>query len=84
MIHKDVADRLGLTISDLESLCEGEATAAVAKKFGVTMSDIQEFTRGNATFAMAKRLGFANMSSAGDLAKAAGGAGRLIGYMLNM
>jgi hypothetical protein len=47
------------------------------------MSDIQEFTRGNATFAMAKGLGFANMSSAGDLAKAAGGAGALIGYMLN-
>jgi hypothetical protein len=35
MIHKDVADRLGLTISDLESLCEGEATAAVAKNLAL-------------------------------------------------
>ncbi len=84
MIHKEVADRVGLTMTDLECLCKGEATDAVARKFGVTMMDIQDFTHGNATFAMAKRLGLSNMDSASEVAKAAGGAGVLIGYMLNM
>ena len=69
---------------DLEYLCKGEATDAVAKKFGVTMMDIEDFTRGKATFAMSRRLGFSNMDCAEELAKAAGGAGVLIGYMLNM
>jgi len=84
MIHKELADRVGLTIWDLEDLCKGKATDAVAKKFDVTMMDIEDFTRGKATFAMARRLGFSNMNCAEDLAKAAGGAGVLIGYMLNM
>lgn len=84
MKHKELADRVGLTLIDLECLIKGEATANVAQKFGVSMMDIEEFARGNATFAMTKRLGFQTMNAASELAKAAGGVGVLIGCMLNM
>ncbi len=84
MQHMEIAQRTGLTLMDLENLVKGEATANVAQKFGVSMMDIQEFARGNATFAMTQRLGFQTMNAASELAKAAGGAGVLIGYMLNM
>jgi hypothetical protein len=84
MQHMEIAKRLGVTMMDLENLVKGEATANVAAKFGVTIMDIQDFTRGKATFAMTQRLGFSAMDAAEELAKAAGGAGVLIGYMLNM
>ena len=84
MQHKELADRVGLTLLDLDCLVKGEATASVAQKFGVSMMDIQEFARGNATFAMTQRLGLQTMNAASELAKAAGGAGVLIGCMLNM
>ena len=68
---------------DLESLFKGQPTANVAKRFGVSIMDIQEFTRGTATAVMAQRLGL-TMAAAEELTKEAGGAGVLIGYMLNM
>jgi hypothetical protein len=84
MQHAEIAQRIGLTLLDLENLVKGKATAGVAEKFGVSMMDIEEFVRGNATFAMTQRLGFQTMNAASELAKAAGGAGVLIGYLLNM
>lgn len=84
MQHIEIAQRTGMTLTDLECLVRGEATASVAAKFGVSMMDIQDFTRGKATFAMTQRLGFQTMNAAEELAKTAGGAGVLIGYMLNM
>lgn len=84
MLDKALADRVGLTIGDLESLCRGEATHKVAQKLDVTMGDIEDFVRGRPTFAMTQRLGLETMACAEGLARAAGGAGVLIGYMLNM
>ncbi len=84
MQHQEIADRVGLTLMDLECLVKGEATGNVAKKLGVSPMDIQDFAQGSATFAMTKRLGFQTMNAASELARAAGGAGILIGYMLNM
>jgi hypothetical protein len=84
MQHHEIADQIGLSIMDLESLLKGEATANVAKKLGVSMMDVQEFVRGKATFAMTQRLGLKTMNAAQELAQTAGGAGVLIGYMLNM
>jgi hypothetical protein len=84
MEHMEIAQLVGLTLMDLECLVKGEAALNVAKKLGVSMMDIQEFTHGNATGAMARRLGFRTMNAASELAKQAGGAGVLIGFMLNM
>src|SRR5262249_16391027 len=84
MEHFELANRLGLRMMDLECLVKGEATHAVAEKLGVTMMDVEEFARGNATAAMTKRLGFHTQNAASELANAAGGAGVLMGYMLNM
>jgi hypothetical protein len=84
MEHQEIADRVGLTLMELECLVRGEATANVAKKFGVSPMDIQDFTRGKATYAMTQRLGFKTMNAASELATSAGGAGILIGYMLNI
>jgi hypothetical protein len=84
MQHHEIADRVGLSMMDLDCLVKGEATANVANKFGVSMMDIQDFVRGKATFAMAQRLGFTTMNAAQELAKTAGGAGVLIGFMMNM
>ena len=84
MEHMEIAQRIGLTLMDLECLVKGEATANVANKLGVSMMDVEEFVRGKATFAMTQRLGFKTMNAAEELAKRAGGAGVLIGYMLNM
>jgi hypothetical protein len=84
MEHMEIAQLVGLTLMDLECLIKGEATLNVAKKLGVSMMDVQEFTHGNATDAMARRLGFRTMNAASELAKKAGGAGVLIGFMLNM
>ena len=83
MQHMELAQRLSLTLTDLESLFKGQPTANVAKRFGVSIMDIQEFTRGTATAVMARRLGL-TMAAAEELTKEAGGAGVLIGYMLNM
>jgi hypothetical protein len=84
MEHAEIAERAGVTIADLEDLLKGRATANVARRFGVSIMDVQDFIRGRATSAMAQRLGFHAMTAAEELAKAAGGVGILIGYMLNM
>ena len=84
MEHTEIAQLVGLTLTGLERLVKGEATLNIAKKLGVSMMDIQEFTHGNATDAMARRLGFRTMNAASELAKKAGGAGVLIGFMLKM
>jgi hypothetical protein len=84
MQHMEIAQRLGLTLMDLECLIKGKATANIANKLGASMMDVEEFTRGKATFAMTQRLGFQTMNAAEELATKAGGAGVLIGYMLNM
>jgi hypothetical protein len=84
MQHHEIADRVGLSMMDLERLVKGEATANVAKKLGVTMMDVQEFVRGKATLAMTQRLALKTMNAAQELAQTAGGAGVLIGFMMNM
>jgi hypothetical protein len=84
MQHAEIAQKLGLSLMDVEQLVQGKATAKVAERFGVSMADISDFTQGKATFAMTQRLGFQSGHAAEELAKVAGGAGVLIGYILNM
>jgi hypothetical protein len=49
MQHMEIAQRMGLTLMDIECLVKGQATAKLAAKFGVTTMDVQEFARGKAT-----------------------------------
>jgi hypothetical protein len=56
----------------------------VAQKLSVSVIDVRDFVRGKATHAMTQRLGFRTPNAVAELAKTAGGAGVLIGYMMNM
>ncbi len=70
--HIEIASRAGVTLSDLDSLLQGKATANVAKRLGVSMADVEDFIRGSASAAMTKCLGLAAMSAADELARVAG------------
>ena len=87
MKHKEIADRTGLTLADLEWLLDGRASANVAERFGVTMADVESFIRGEACAGITKRLGFTTMSVAMELGTVAGpkfASGVLVGLLLTM
>ncbi len=77
MNHIEIANRAGVTLSDLDSLLRGKATANVADRLGVSMKDVEDFIRGSASAAMTRCLGLTAMSAADELARAAGGEGAI-------
>jgi hypothetical protein len=81
--HIAIANRAGVTLSDLDDLLAGKATAKVASRLCLPSADIEDFIRGSATAAMAKCLGFGMLSAAQELATIAGKDGA-IGILLGL
>ena len=77
MEHQEIADRVGVNLSDLESLRRGKCTANVASRLGVSPTDIENFIRGYATNEMKRCLGLQTINAAAELARATGANGAI-------
>ena len=67
--HKEIADRAGVTLGDIDSLLRGTATKNVADRMDVSIGDIEDFVRGTGTAAMTSRPGFDTMAATEELAR---------------
>lgn len=72
MLDKNISDRMGLTITDVEYLWRGEATKPVADRLGVDMADVDDFLKGRGTERMRSALGLNSISAVDELAKMGG------------
>ncbi len=83
-VHVAVAQRAGLSVSELLDLTHGKVSPSVAMRLGsVSVSDVTAFIGGNATMRMAQRLGVSLPVAASGLAQAAGRDGA-IGIILGL
>jgi hypothetical protein len=81
--HKEIADRAGITLNDLDCLLRGSVTANVANRLGVSIDDVSQFLKGNGTVAMTKRLAFQAQTATSELAHTAGRTGA-IGILIGL
>ena len=85
MNHKEIANRAGVNLDDLDCLLRGQSTANVARRLGVSMNDVETFIRGSASDAMTKRLGLRAMTAGDELARSAsrdGAIGIILGLLI--
>ena len=83
-VHVAVAQRAGLSVSELLDLTHGKVSPSVAMRLGsVSVSDVTAFIGGSGTMRMAQRLGVSLPVAASSLAQAVGRDGA-IGIILGL
>jgi plasmid maintenance system antidote protein VapI len=73
----ETANRMKISLGDLNDLVNGKVNAQVAARLNVSISDIEEFIHGKATANMTTRLGLEPISAAEELAKSVGEKGAI-------
>jgi hypothetical protein len=75
---KSTADRLGVTLDDVEQLIAGRATANLCQQIGLYPADIDDFIRAGFVSAnVASQLNLGPLAAVDELAKALGREGRI-------
>ena len=86
MNHIEIANRTGVSLSELNHLLMGEVSDGIAERLGVAPVDVSSFIRGNPSVRITERLGLATPAAATDLAKAGGqqgATGIIIGLLIS-